>query len=137
MSAVSEEQSSQPINLCRKSDLIPYSGICAQFLGQQIALFYLPNEMPQIYALSNWDPIGKANVLSRGMLGDLNGRLVVASPLYKQHFDLLTGECMEDQEIAVPVFAVELLADYVLLNLAVDQALNESVNAPVSEHAGE
>jgi len=133
MSTASEEQSAQPINLCRKSDLIAYSGICAQFAGQQLALFYLPDETPQIYALSNWDPIGKANVLSRGLLGDLKGRLVVASPLYKQHFDLLTGECLEDPKIAVPVFEVALLADYVLLNLAVGQGVNE----PVSEHAGE
>jgi nitrite reductase (NADH) small subunit len=133
MSAAIEEQSSQPINLCRKSDLIPYSGICAQFEGQQIAVFYLPDETPQIHALGNWDPIGKANVLSRGMLGDINGRLVVASPLYKQHFDLLTGECLEDQEIAVPVFTVELLADYVLLDLAVGQVCNERV----SDHASE
>ena len=69
---------SQPINLCMQGDLIPNSGICAELDGQQIALFYLPNESPQLYALGNWDPIGKANILSRGMVGDLDGRLVVA-----------------------------------------------------------
>ncbi|MDC1210508.1 nitrite reductase small subunit NirD [Porticoccaceae bacterium] len=100
-----------------QGDLIPNSGICAELDGQQIALFYLPNESPQLYALGNWDPIGKANILSRGMVGDLDGRLVVASPMYKQHFDLLTGECLEEAEIAVPVFPVSLFGDHVMLCL--------------------
>jgi len=108
---------SQPKKLCMQEDLIPNSGICAELDGQQIALFYLPNESPQLYALGNWDPIGKANILSRGMVGDLDGRLVVASPMYKQHFDLLTGECLEDAAICVPVFSVSLFGDHVMLSL--------------------
>ena len=56
-------------------------------------------------------------MLSRGMVGDINDRLVVASPLYKQHFDLQTGECLEDGEVRVPVYSVELSADKVLLTL--------------------
>ena len=68
--------------ICEQKDLIANSGICAMVEGQQIALFYLPKETPQVYAIGNWDPIGKANVLSRGMVGDINERLVVASPLY-------------------------------------------------------
>ena len=103
--------------ICEKKDLIANSGVCAMVDGQQIALFYLPKETPQIYAIGNWDPIGKANVLSRGMVGDINDRLVVASPLYKQHFDLKTGECLEDGEVKVPVYSVELSADKVLLTL--------------------
>jgi len=102
--------------LCKTSDLIANSGICAKAQGTQIALFYLPKETPQIYAIGNWDPIGKANVLSRGIVGDINKRMVVASPLYKQHFDLVTGECLEDSEITLPVFAVEINDDSVMLN---------------------
>tara|TARA_B100000768_G_scaffold179584_1_gene197607 strand:- start:1766 stop:2110 length:345 start_codon:yes stop_codon:yes gene_type:complete len=104
------------ISLCRQGDLMINSGVCAKADGQQIALFYLPLETPAVYALDNWDPIGKANVLARGMVGDIDGRLMVASPLYKQHFDLLTGECLENSDISVPVFAVELVADHVLLS---------------------
>ena len=103
--------------ICEQKDLIANSGICAMVEGQQIALFYLPKETPQVYAIGNWDPIGKANVLSRGMVGDINERLVVASPLYKQHFDLQTGECLEDGEFSVPVYSGELTADRVLLTL--------------------
>ena len=108
---------SQAITICEQKNLVANSGICAIVEGQQIALFYLPSETPKIYAIGNWDPIGKANVLSRGMVGDINDRLVVASPLYKQHFDLHTGECLEDGEVRVPVYSVELSADKVLLTL--------------------
>ena len=105
----------QPTVLCKISDLIPNSGICAKAQGTQIALFYLPEETPQVYAIGNWDPIGKANVLSRGIVGDINQRVVVASPLYKQHFDLVTGECIEDSEVTLPVFAVEINEDSVVI----------------------
>ncbi|MBT6105852.1 MAG: nitrite reductase small subunit NirD [Porticoccaceae bacterium] len=108
---------SQVTIICEQKDLVANSGICAMVDGQQIALFYLPKETPQVYAIGNWDPIGKAHVLSRGMVGDINERLVVASPLYKQHFDLHTGECLEDSEYCVPVYRVELTADKVLLTL--------------------
>jgi nitrite reductase (NADH) small subunit len=76
---------------CSKKDLIANSGICVLFGDAQIAVFYLPAENPSVYGISNWDPIGKANVLSRGIVGDLGGELVVASPLYKQHFSLISG----------------------------------------------
>ncbi|MDG2501931.1 MAG: nitrite reductase small subunit NirD [Porticoccaceae bacterium] len=108
---------SQATTICDQKDLIANSGICAMVDGQQVALFYLPKETPQVYAIGNWDPIGKAHVLSRGMVGDINERLVVASPLYKQHFDLQTGECLEDSEHSVPVYQVEMAADKVLLTV--------------------
>jgi nitrite reductase (NADH) small subunit len=43
-------------------------------------------------------------VLSRGIVGDLKGELVVASPVYKQHFALATGICVEDPAVTVAVF---------------------------------
>ena len=108
---------SQVLKICEQTDLVANSGVCAIVEGQQIALFYLPKEIPTVYAIGNWDPIGKANVLSRGMVGDINQRLVVASPLYKQHFDLQTGNCIEDSTMSVPVYNVELVADEVLVTL--------------------
>lgn len=103
--------------VCSKSDLIKNSGVCALVGDEQIAVFYLPKETPSVYAIGNWDPIGKANVLSRGIVGDLNGKLVVASPLYKQHFDLITGECLEDPEVNVPSYQITLDQDNVFISL--------------------
>lgn len=103
--------------LCSRDDLVACSGVCALVGGEQVALFYFPEEERQVYALSNRDPISDANVLSRGMVGDLKGRLVVASPLYKQHFDLVTGECLEHEEVRVEVYNVRLDGDTVLIAL--------------------
>jgi nitrite reductase (NADH) small subunit len=43
---------------------------------------------PRVFAIDNYDPNSQAAVLSRGLVGSLGERIVVASPIYKQHFDL-------------------------------------------------
>jgi nitrite reductase (NADH) small subunit len=104
-------------SICAREDLVPGSGVCALIGREQVALFYLPEEEPQLYAMSNRDPIGDASVLSRGVVGDIGGRLVVASPLYKQHFDLLTGVCLEQEEVQIAVYRVRFEGDTVLVAL--------------------
>jgi nitrite reductase (NADH) small subunit len=47
-------------------------------------------------------------VLSRGLLGNLGERIVVASPIYKHHFDLQTGECLEVPEHSVPTWPARI-----------------------------
>jgi len=101
--------------VCQRGDLVADSGVCALVGGEQVALFYLPGAEPPVYALANGDPIGGANVLSRGMVGDVGGELVVASPLYKQHYSLQTGACLEDDTQQVAVYAVRLDGDRVLI----------------------
>ena len=99
---------------CKLSDLIENSGVCALINGQQVAIFYLPKEMPSVYAIDNFDPIGKANVLYRGIVGDIKGEIVVASPLYKEHYSLTTGKCLE-KDAAVRVWSVDVDGDTVKL----------------------
>lgn len=102
--------------ICSQHDLVENSGVCALVNGEQIALFYLPESEQKVFAISNWDPIGKANVLSRGIVGDLNGKFVVASALYKQHFDLESGKCLEDETALVKVYQVSLKDNKILLS---------------------
>ncbi|HSC75877.1 MAG TPA: nitrite reductase small subunit NirD [Pseudomonadales bacterium] len=83
------------VDICSTADLVDYSGISAMINGQQIAIFYVPDAEPAVYALDNFCPAAKANVLARGVVGDINGELVVASPLYKEHFSLISGQCLE------------------------------------------
>lgn len=94
--------------LCSEDDLVPDSGVCALLNDAQIALFWLPASTPPLYAIGNHDPLGGANVLSRGIVGDLDGEPVVASPLYKHHYSLRTGQCLEDSAVKVPVYDVTL-----------------------------
>jgi len=101
--------------VCSKNDLVENSGVCALVNGEQIAIFYLPKSEQQVFAISNWDPIGKANVLSRGIVGDIEGKFVVASPLYKQHFDLISGECLEDETASVKTFTISLEDNKIIL----------------------
>lgn len=105
--------------ICSTADLVKNSGVCALVetggVEQQIALFYLPDTEKKIFAISNWDPIGNANVMSRGIIGNIGEELVVASPLYKQHFSLTTGKCIED-DASVQTFDVSIEDDNIILN---------------------
>jgi NAD(P)H-dependent nitrite reductase small subunit len=103
-------------DVCSIDNLQPDSGVCALVEGQQVALFYMPKESA-IYAINNYDPFGNANVLSRGLIGDINGQPVVASPLYKQHFNLQTGVCLEDETVTIPVYAVRIESGSVQINM--------------------
>ena len=108
--SVKQQALTQPVNdqeLCKVSDLIANSGICARSKDRQIALFYLPDTEQQFFAVDNWDPLGKANVLSRGIVGSIGQELVVASPLYKQHFSLTTGQCIEEEGVSIAVIPVK------------------------------
>ena len=93
--------------VCKQEDLIEGVGVAALFEGKQVAIFYLPQLESQVFAIGNWDPIAKANVLSRGIVGSIEDKLVVASPLYKQHFELTSGQCLEE-EIRVPCWPARL-----------------------------
>ncbi|RDV28019.1 nitrite reductase (NAD(P)H) small subunit [Alteromonas aestuariivivens] len=96
-------------DVCAESDLVPNSGVCALIEEQQIALFAVKLEGEQkVFAISNWDPIGKANVMYRGILGSVKGDPVVASPLYKEHYSLTSGQCVEREDASVMVFDIKL-----------------------------
>jgi NAD(P)H-dependent nitrite reductase small subunit len=94
-------------DVCSVDDLQPDSGVCALVDGQQVAIFYMPKDKA-VFAINNYDPFGCANVLSRGLIGDINGQPVVASPLYKQHFNLQTGVCLEDETVTIPAYSVRI-----------------------------
>ena len=102
------------ISVCEEGDLIPGTGVCALLGDEQVAIFKL-RKGEKLYALANYDPIGQANVLSRGITGSLGDELVVASPLYKQHFSLTTGKCLENAEHSVKTYPVRVEAGKVQL----------------------
>src|SRR5262245_19920184 len=66
------------VDVCQLEDIVPNTGVCALGSGRQVAVFRLDGD--SVYALDNYDPFSRVNVLSRGIVGDLKGELVVASP---------------------------------------------------------
>jgi len=92
---------------CRLDYLIPGRGVAVLLKsGQQAALFLLSDGV--VYAVGNIDPIGRAAVMSRGIVGDRGGIPVVASPLLKQAYSLVDGRCLDDESAALPVYAVRV-----------------------------
>ena len=94
--------------VCELDALLPNIGVRALLGDRQVAVFKLSGS-DEIFAIDAFDPFSNAPVLSRGIVGDVKGRLVVASPIYKQHFDLKTGQCLEDDSVAVRTFAVRVV----------------------------
>ena len=109
---MSEVKSWQTI--CSKADIPSGLGVRALLDGQQVAVFNLADKF---YALDAIDPFTSAAVMARGLVGDLQGQLVVASPLYKQHFNLETGQCLEDDSVSLKVFPVREEAGQIQLGL--------------------
>ncbi|WP_431024072.1 nitrite reductase small subunit NirD [Halomonas sp. H5] len=106
--------------LCTRADLVPFSGVAAWIETAegpaQVALFYLPGHEQALYALDNHDPFSGANVIARGIVGDLQGQPVVASPLYKQHFRLTDGQCLEDDAVKLRTWPVRFDGERVLIH---------------------
>lgn len=96
------------VQVCALDDIVPNTGVCALVNGKQVAVFHVATGEPGVYAIENYDPCSQAAVLSRGLIGNLGERIVVASPIYKQHFDLRTGECLEAPEHSVSAFAIQV-----------------------------
>ena len=95
------------VDVCSFTELQPDRGACALVAGQQVALFRLSPD-DALYAISNYDPFSDAYVLSRGIVGSKGDVPKVASPIFKQNFDLRTGVCLDKPEVSVPVWAVRV-----------------------------
>ncbi|HYR24671.1 MAG TPA: nitrite reductase small subunit NirD [Aquabacterium sp.] len=109
MNAVIQDRSSAVAawtEVCAADAIVPNTGVCALVAGRHIAIFRVGADA--FYALDNIDPKSGASVLSRGLVGNLGEHLVVASPLYKNHFVLTTGECLEAPEQSVRAYPVEV-----------------------------
>jgi nitrite reductase (NADH) small subunit len=96
------------VDVCALEDIVPQTGVCALLGRRQVAVFR--TDADELYALSNFDPFSKAFVLSRGIVGDRGGVPKVASPVFKQNFDLRSGQCLDDPGVSVKSYPVRLRA---------------------------
>ncbi|MEI7188169.1 nitrite reductase large subunit NirB [Dickeya dianthicola] len=97
------------------SDIPAHAGMAARVGHQQVALFHLPAAQPgqaaHVFALDNQEPGSGANVLSRGIIGDVAGEPVVISPLYKKRLRLRDGVSPDDSQLRVRAWPVRLVQD--------------------------
>lgn len=104
------------IDVCALEDLVPGRGACALVGPYQVALFRAPAD-GALYALSNYDPFSRAYVLSRGIVGSKGETPKLASPVYKQSFDLRTGTCLDDPSVVLMTFPVRAVDGRVQVGL--------------------
>ena len=112
------------VSVCRIKAIVPFTGIAALIGGEQVAIFRLASDS-ECYAISNFDPFSQAYVLSRGLVGDKNGVVKVASPIYKQNFDLKNGQCLDDAQIILPTWETQVVEGIVQIRV---RKLEESDN---------
>jgi nitrite reductase (NADH) small subunit len=92
--------------VCLLDDIEVEGGVAALVDGAAIAIFRTHDG--NVYAISNYDPVARASVMARGIVGTRGGIPVVASPMHKQSYDLRTGQCLDDAAVRVPTYDVRV-----------------------------
>jgi nitrite reductase (NADH) small subunit len=102
------------VDVCAFDDLVPGRGVCALVGDHHVAVFRMPGT-DALHAVANHDPFSGASVLSRGIVGSTGTVPKVASPMYKQTFDLRTGDCLDDPSVRIATYAVCVVQGRVLV----------------------
>jgi nitrite reductase (NADH) small subunit len=116
----SQETTTRWVSICALDRLLPDTGVCALVEGEQVAIFRV-GQGHDLYAISNYDPFSKAYVLSRGIVGDRNGIPKVASPIYKHNFNLVTGQCLDDETVCLQSFPVRIIDNQIQVGISLAQ----------------
>ena len=97
--------------VCLLEQIDREGGVTALVGGEAVAVIRTYDD--RVFALSNYDPFSNASVLARGIVGtrtvDDEQVPFVASPIYKQAFDLRTGQCLDDAAVRVPSYDVRVV----------------------------
>ena len=103
------------VRVCGYQQLIPERGVAALVTGHQVAVFRTFDGV--LHAIDNHDPFSGAFVLSRGIVGSRGDAPTVASPIFKQVFDLRTGQCLTDPGVTLGVHEVRCVDGAVEIRL--------------------
>jgi len=106
-------------DVCTIDALTPDRGAAVLVDGDAVAVFRLGEcgaaDDGEILAIDHVDPFHGVGVLARGLVGSVGERVVVASPLLKQRFDLRTGECLDSPGASVRTWDVDVVDGSVLV----------------------
>lgn len=91
------------IAVCPIDRLVPGRGVAALLPdGRQVAVYALDDN--SVHAVCNIDPVARAAVMSRGLVGDRAGVPAVISPIGKQAYALEDGRGLDDPTRGISVF---------------------------------
>lgn len=95
---------SNPIwhDICPLDELEVNWGEVALVNNEQYAIFRLPDN--RVFATDHKDPNSGALVIARGITGDKGGKPTIASPLFKEEYNLETGEQLNGKDYTLPVY---------------------------------
>ncbi|QDP94577.1 nitrite reductase small subunit NirD [Microlunatus elymi] len=102
-------------DVCSLTDLEPEWGEAALLDGRQLAVFRLWDD--QVVITSNLDPRTGSAVISRGIVGTRSGCPTVASPLHKESYSLITGECFGNPDLRLQIYLARVVAGRVQVAL--------------------
>jgi len=91
----------------KTSDFPENGGACIKHQNKQIAVFNFALTSSW-YACQNLCPHKLEMVLSRGMVGDLEGIPKVACPLHKKTFSLEDGSNLNGEDYKIAVYPVKI-----------------------------
>lgn len=99
--------------VCPVDRLVHGRGVAALLPdGRQVAVYLVDDE---VHALCNIDPVARAAVMSRGLVGDRAGVPVVISPIGKQAYALEDGHGLDDPMRGISVFPARVAVDGTVL----------------------
>jgi nitrite reductase (NADH) small subunit len=105
--AVEIEEALDWIDVCALDDVTADTGVAALVGGRQIAIVRV-GDGDEVYAIDNFDPFSRAFVIARGIVGDRGGVPKIASPIFKQNFDLRSGQCLDDPAVRLGAYPVRI-----------------------------
>jgi nitrite reductase (NADH) small subunit len=106
------------IDVCAVDDITPDTGVAVLIGDLQIAIVRVGDGDDQIFAVGNYDPFSHAFVIARGIVGDRAGVPKIASPIFKQSFDLTTGQCLDDANVRLPSYPTRVREGRVSISVA-------------------
>jgi nitrite reductase (NADH) small subunit len=96
------------ISVCALARIPPDSAVAALVGDRQIAIVRV-GAGAEVYAVDNFDPFSRAFVIARGIVGDRGGAPKISSPMFKQSFDLRSGRCLDDPEVALAAWPARVV----------------------------
>jgi nitrite reductase (NADH) large subunit len=105
------------------SAIPPDGGATLKYGHHQIAVFNF-SKAGKWFACQNLCPHKREMVLSRGLLGDIDGLPKVVCPMHKKSFSLETGEGLNDPSFSISTFPVEIREDRIFIELPSEDELD-------------